>query len=304
MIRRIRILAPLGLAALVLSACSGNVAATVNGTDITTDEVLGLRSAETQGSVAGEQFRNDLTTLIIGQAVVDAARDDYGIEPLETEAQRAAYLETASPEIVNDVASVEANPNLTDAAIDFVINQLYVRSLVSEQIFSDPAVLEAIWETEQDGLLQVCARHILTATQEEALVAQQRVLQGEDFSAVADEVSLDSGSPGGNLPCPSSPSGYVSPFDQVLVNATIGAPTEPFTTDFGWHIVIVDSREGPETYEEFAADPLAFVAPDLIPGAYQVWRDAALGRADVRVGSQIGAWFEQGDGILPPPASP
>ena len=55
MIRRIRLALLVVGAAALISACSGDVAATVDGEVITTDDVLSLRTAEVTDRVQGEQ---------------------------------------------------------------------------------------------------------------------------------------------------------------------------------------------------------------------------------------------------------
>ena len=302
---RIRLIVLVAALAIVGAACSAAPhAAVVNDTSIADDDVYALRTAEIGATAAGEQFRSDLTTLIVGQVTIDAAAEQYGITGLDTDEGREAFLATATEQELSIITNVTSNPELTDFAVDVVTTQLAVRSAVQEALASDPAVLEEVWEEDQALLIEVCPRHILTATEEEADAARDRVLAGEDFSAVADEVSLDTFSAGGELPCPSNPAAYVEPFATVTATAPVGEVTLPFETQFGWHIVVVDSREFPQTYEEFAADATRWVPADVIAGAWTNWRDDALGAAEIVVRSQIGTWFPQGDGILPPPKSP
>jgi hypothetical protein len=301
---RVRITVLVAALAVAASACaSASVAAEVNGTPITDDEVTGVRSKDAGAVLAGEEFRNDLTTLIIAQATLDAAEEDYGITGLDDDSAREAWLEQASEQERAVVDSVAGNADLTDAAVAIVTTQLMVRSAVLDELARDPDVLMTIWEDQGGTLMDVCARHILVATEEEAIAARERVLTGEDFGDVADDVSLDS-APGGALPCPSSPSTYVEPFATVVSTQAIGELGEPFQTQYGWHVAIVDSREGPTDYEEFAADPRRWAPDTAFAAVWGSWSDEALTRAEVTVRSQIGEWFAQGDGVLPPPASP
>jgi PPIC-type PPIASE domain len=301
----IRILLLVIVAAVGIAACSSaTVAADVNGAVITDADVTGIRTAEVGAVIPGEGFRDDLTTLIIAQTTIDAAESDYGITGLDTPEARAAWLTQASAEELGIIESVSTNPGLTDAAVDLVTTQLMVREAVIAAFAEDPEVLSTIWELQQSSLTQVCARHLLVATEAEANDAHARIAAGEDFASVADEVSLDTGSPGGALPCPTSPATYVEPFATVVAEAPIGELTDPFQTEFGWHVVIVESRDGPTTFEEFAADPMRW-APDAAFGnVWNLWRDEAVSSASITVRSQIGRWFPQGDGVLPPPASP
>lgn len=291
--------------ALIVSACSnGDVAATVNGVAITNEDVGELRTAPVGDTVSGEQFRGDLTTLIVARATLDAADQDYGISGLDTEEGREAYLAQASQSELDILASIDDNPDLGKSATDVVVSQLAVRSAVLEEIAHDPDILLRVWQDQQNLLSEVCVRHIVVSDQAEAQNAYDRIAAGEAFNVVADEVSEDEVSPGGQLQCPAHPTGYVEPFATVVATTQVGVVTEPFETEFGWHVLIVDERSLPASYEEFVADAPRWVPEIVIQGAWSNWRDDALGRADVAVRSQIGRWFASGDGILPPPDSP
>lgn len=295
----------LAAVAVVVSACSNSdVAATVNDTAITNEDVGELRAAPVGETVSGEQFRGDLTTLIVAQATLDAAEEDYGITGLDTEEGRQAYLAQAPQSELDILASIGNNAELGKGATDVVVSQLAVRSAVAEEIANDPEVLLGVWQDQQRLLIEVCVKHIVVADQAEAQAAYDRIAAGETFGAVADEVSGDGLSPGGQLACPAHPTDYVEPFATVVATTEVGVVSQPFETEFGWHIVVVDERTFPASYEEFVADASRWVPLVVIQGAWSNWRDDALGRADIAVRSQIGRWFARGDGILPPPDSP
>ncbi|MGI9584512.1 MAG: peptidylprolyl isomerase, partial [Acidimicrobiia bacterium] len=226
--------------------------------------------------------------------------EDFGIVLDTTESGRQAFVAQAPPEVQEVVATVEANPDLTDSAVDVVITQMMVTVAVQAEIANSPEFLEVVWETSQADMMQVCLRHILVATESEAVEALGRIESGEDFDAVAADVSLDPQL----LPCPVSPSSFVSPFSQAAALAPIGVPVGPIPTEFGFHVVIVDARQVPASFEEFAADPGAWIPPGVVEAAWSTWRNEAVSNADISVRSQIGRWFAEGDGILPPPESP
>jgi peptidyl-prolyl cis-trans isomerase SurA len=94
---------------------------------------------------------------------------------------------------------------------------------------------------------QIHARHILMRTnelQDDATVKQKlenirkRVLGGEDFAAVAQVTSQDVGSAadGGDLDWATSDS-YAPEFAKVVEGLKDNEISEPFHTQFGWHIV-------------------------------------------------------------------
>jgi hypothetical protein len=288
-------------AALVVSACaSANDAAVVNGSVITDDDVTGIRTTPTGVVVGGDGFRSDLSTLIIVQATVDAAEEDFGVVLDVSDAGREAYLAQARPEIVNIVSSVSANPELTTSALDVVVTQMMVGDAVQTAIIESDEFLEVVWETSRADMMQVCLRHILVASPAEAEAVLLRIDAGEDFDVIAAEVTLDSGT----LPCPTSPSAFVGPFAQAAALAPVGVAVGPVETEFGYHVVIVDIRQAPASFEDFAANPGLWVPAGVVEGAWSTWRNEAVARAEIAVRSQIGRWFPEGDGILPPPESP
>jgi peptidyl-prolyl cis-trans isomerase SurA len=94
---------------------------------------------------------------------------------------------------------------------------------------------------------QVRSRHILlrpTEVQDDATTRQRlaelrtRILAGEDFEALASVSSEDPGSAsqGGDLGW-TSPGTFVPEFEQVLAGLQEGEISEPFRSQFGWHIV-------------------------------------------------------------------
>ncbi len=104
---------------------------------------------------------------------------------------------------------------------------------------------------------QVHARHILMrpnevqddATTRQRLTAiRDRVLGGEDFGALASVTSEDPGSAthGGDLGW-TAPGSFDPQFDEVLAGLTENQISEPFRTQFGWHIV---QLLGKRTYDQ------------------------------------------------------
>lgn len=107
---------------------------------------------------------------------------------------------------------------------------------------------------------QTHARHILmrpNALQDDATVRQKlvgirdRILKGEDFAAFASSMSEDSGSAvnGGDLGW-TGPDSFVPEFEKTMNALAENEISEPFRTQFGWHIVQVLGRRKFDTTEE------------------------------------------------------
>lgn len=81
------------------------------------------------------------------------------------------------------------------------------------------------------------AAHILVATEEEATAVTARLDAGEDFAALAAELSTDTGSGamGGDLGF-FGPGMMVPEFEQAVGGLEIGQVSDPVQSQFGWHV--------------------------------------------------------------------
>jgi peptidyl-prolyl cis-trans isomerase SurA len=109
---------------------------------------------------------------------------------------------------------------------------------------------------------QTHARHILmkpNELQDDATVQQklsqlrERILKGEDFGGLATTSSEDPGSAadGGDLGW-TNPGTFVPEFEKVLQGLSENEISEPFRTQFGWHIVQLLGRREFDNTEELA----------------------------------------------------
>ncbi len=107
---------------------------------------------------------------------------------------------------------------------------------------------------------QVHVRHILVSPNEiidmetaktRVEGARERIVDGEDFGALAKLLSDDPGSAnaGGEMDWTES-SVFVPEFQQVADTIEIGVVSEPFQTQFGWHILEVLGRRTYDNTEE------------------------------------------------------
>ncbi len=114
---------------------------------------------------------------------------------------------------------------------------------------------------EQHVITQTRARHILLrpnalATEEEVhaklLELKERIENGDDFGELAKAHSEDKASAikGGDLGW-ASPGVMVPQFEQVMAETPVNAISEPFQTQFGWHILQVLERRDYDNTEEF-----------------------------------------------------
>jgi peptidyl-prolyl cis-trans isomerase C len=92
---------------------------------------------------------------------------------------------------------------------------------------------------------EVHARHILVISEDEAKAALKRVKGGEDFAKVADEISKDPGSKGGDLGW-FEKERMVPEFAEAAFKLEKGQISDPVKSQFGWHIIKLEDKRTKE----------------------------------------------------------
>ena len=114
-----------------------------------------------------------------------------------------------------------------------------------DEVVTEEAARE-LFETTTAGVepeQEVRARHILVREEEEAIAVIARLEAGDDFAAVARDVSQDPGSArtGGDLGFFTA-GRMVAPFSDAAFALEPGEVSEPVETQFGWHVIKVEER--------------------------------------------------------------
>ncbi len=209
-----------------------------------------------------------------------------------------AYIDDVEVDEASIAAHFNANRSRyrTPEAVELEYLEVRLSAIAAEVDVSDEA-LRAYYERERDRFETVeerRARHMLfevaggddAAALERANSARQRVLDGEDFAAVATEVSDDGGTraSGGDL-------GWMTlgmlgdEFDEALFELDQGEISEPVRTSFGYHVLRVDGIRAGDTvsfeslrdelYEEYsrtaAEDRYFDVANELADRAFDAY---------------------------------
>ena len=295
--------------ALLGAACSGGgaIVATVDGTDITLGEVEALRPDST--TVPRQEFADDLMVLILeevlrqgsrelgvveDQAAIDAFYADY-VAGVEAEGPFDEFLDTN---------------NITEETLrHYAYRQVLIPVIQARVIEDAGAVTEedirnAYDQLAAEDLNLICTRHILVTTEAESQDIVDRLAAGEDFSALAAELSLDgSGANGGDIGCISETamvSGFVEPYTAVALTAPIGEVNEPFQSEFGFHVMVVDSRTE-QTFDELRLQLEQQLSDERAGDLVNGWFETVMGAADVVIDERYGTWqTEPTFGVIPP----
>lgn len=226
------------------------VVAAVNGEEITKDELYDAMF--TNGG------REVLERLISNRLILQEAKElEISVDEEDIDAEIGKVIKENFYGAEDYFYQALEQYGLTEEALrkDLEIELLF-RKIVREQIeITDEEVRE--YYTENQYLFntpeQVEARHILVETLEEAEDVVQLLDEGQDFSELAKEHSIDtvSAEQGGNL-------GFfqrgemVAEFEEAAFNLAIGSRSAPVETVHGFHIIeVLDRREAHEaTFDE------------------------------------------------------
>jgi parvulin-like peptidyl-prolyl isomerase len=290
--------------ALLAAACSAgsSAAATVNGTDISSSEVEGL-VFETGEDFGDTEFTQLLEILVQWYAVADAAESEFAIDPTADEIAAEVddlYAAQGAGLTFEDFLSAQ---NVSEAGLDLYAEQLLIGEAVIDELtpsIDQPTEQEAQQAYDEDPLLwtEVCAAHILVASADEADAVLERLSAGEQFAALALELSTDTGSgaAGGDLGC-DTPARYVTEFADATVTAPIGEIVGPVETQFGFHVIRVDSRT-----EATIADVQTALFDERRAAVVDEWYVAAIAAAEVTIDEQWGTWETDPAPAIVPPA--
>jgi len=137
-------------------------------------------------------------------------------------------------------------------------------------------------DTERKTVLETRARHILIQTnairndEQSRTLARElytRLKDGEDFAKLAKEYSDDPGSKNGGGDLGFQPPGvFVPEFQTRLDTLQPGELSEPFRTQFGWHIAqLTERRERDVTEDQKRARARATIGSRKAAEEYDVW---------------------------------
>lgn len=291
------------LSAVFLAACGGvGSVATVEGESVSFDEVATLMSPEGD-TVDKELFARSLMLVIATRVLVSEAARQFDMT--FTEAEVVATTEELLLRSGQTREEVKTAYGLTDESLRVIsIQQMMTDRLIPVLAATAPGPTEdelmARYEEMVPGVAEVCSSHILLESREQAEAALARAQAGEDFAALAVELSVGpSGPGGGDLGC-NAPGGFVREFADAVLVAEVGAPHGPVETSFGWHVIFVSERSVP-TFEEMRATIEEEIRSAAGANLWDAWLTGILTGADVTVEPEYGTWTtEPAPNVLPP----
>ena len=324
------------------AACNNNVtspaAAEVNGIDISQDALddeLEAMTANTdyiafldsqqitiRGSGQGTYDAGFVRRVLTRQILLELVHQEFVRQKLELTDDD---LDLVRGDIENEVGGPDIFEGFPKAYQDTLVRrsaEVAKLQLELSDATVDDAAVRAFYDENPELFVETCVRHILLAvlddTQQvdmaqteaqggallaEAQAAQARVAGGQDFAAVAAELSKDLSNKdqGGDLGC--GPAGRFVPEFETAMDATApGQVSAPVKTQFGYHLINVVSRD-PKPFDEVAGEIRERLLSESSAG-FAEFLTEALSAAEIEVSPRFGTFDKnlQNPSIIPPNA--
>jgi hypothetical protein len=275
--------------------------ATVNGTDISRDEF-----DEVADEYFGKPELYGSPPVLDGHVDADSARGLLGAI-VQTEILHATVADESAIAAARDgfFAAIPAEDPLFQMSepirnlIADIQPDVQTAALASLPAPSD-AELEQRYAADPATAGVMCVRHILSETEADADAIAADLADGADFAELATERSTDptaaanggalTGQGGECLTVPEAIGGLDAVFVANAFGTGTAAPSAPFRTDFGWHIVM--HRPWSEVGESVVA-----LHADGQSGLLQY--GAAIVGAEVHVSPEFGVWDSGSRTVVP-----
>ena len=213
----------------------------------------GLTARADQLKEAGmsvDEYREGLRVGLLRDKMVEIIGTET-VTPTEEQANVRHILISIDPPAVDESSFIDQSGQLTGTT------EITATDVAASAAVTDTGVLSETVAAADDGI----------TTESEALALatelRQRILDGEDFAALAAEYSDDTGSGanGGDLGW-ARRGAYVAEFDEAAFSLPIGETSEPIKTQFGYHIIQVIERDANRPKDEGTLDQEKFQAFD------------------------------------------
>lgn len=258
-----RILGLIAAVVLILAVFTGctpkeKIVATVNGANITKtefDATFDSFKIQYEQQFGAEVWENDID----GRKFIDVAKEKildveigFLLEAKKAEEMGISVTDAELKEQLDDAKAyfgdeTKFNEFLTSQKMtlesfnDSMRKQI-LSTKIMEKINENTTVtdqeVETYFNSNQAEFKKASASHILVKTLEEAKKARARITAGEDFAAVAKEMSTDPSAQtnGGDLGSFKF-TDMVEPFAKAVFAMKSGEVSEPVETQFGFHII-------------------------------------------------------------------
>jgi parvulin-like peptidyl-prolyl isomerase len=289
---------------LVAASCgSDNEVAEVADESLTVDELVDLveeadeaandNVAEAGGDVLDSAALDALTNGTLDKAeaagaITTWARNEVWYAELADRGYTVgeADFDAARDELEQIALTDPSVPDLDSSFGEEIVRSQALPGLV-ENFLVEFEQIDFVWP------VQMCSSHILLDTEEEALAAIERLDAGEDFAALAAELSTGpSGPGGGDLGCV-DPASFVVEFVEGAALVDPPGVSAPVQSEFGWHVIEVRS------FDATPSEDPAVIQNAVFPSAEFIALQASVLAREVTINPIYGTWDTESFLVVP-----
>lgn len=170
-----------------------------------------------------------------------------------------AYLEILKNQIKMSEKEYQA-----EVEKQIIVEKLY-QQIVAGQTVTDEEIQKYYQENQSQYLvpMQIRARHILVATEEEAKTILNELKAGADFAQLALDKSIDPSAKQnqGDLGFFAEDASFVPEFKDAAFKLKVGEISAPIKTEYGYHIIKVEEQK--ESHQQSFEEVKASIAEEL-----------------------------------------
>lgn len=206
-----------------------DVIATIGEEKITKEDLY-----QAMKNVSGEVT---LRTLILEQVLMQNVKDADALKKSAEEEVKKQIDAAGGEDVFQELLNYQQLGSVEEFTYQMFVSKMFEEVVKKEIDLSDEAV-KKFYDEEYSPLME--AQHILVDTEEEAQNVIQRLNDGEEFDALAQELSKDSTAQNGGLLSPFTSGQMVPEFEEAVKSMKNGEVTqEPVKSEYGYHVIKV-----------------------------------------------------------------
>lgn len=203
--------------------------ATIGETTITQDQFY-----EAMKNLSGEVT---LRTMILEEVLKQNVEDAEALQTAADEEVQAQVEEAGGEEAFDQLLAYQQLGTIEEYTYQVFVRNMF-QNVVEQHIDMSDEAIQTYYDESYQTPME--AQHILVETEEEAQNVLTRLEEGEEFDALAQELSLDSTAANGGLLGEFTEGQMVPEFEEAVKNGTNGEVVpEPVESEYGFHVIKV-----------------------------------------------------------------